>query len=571
MSRRSRGSATRITPEMRVKALYDYWAFLDLIGFHGGTKNFAACHYEAALWSTRLDGKRRKLHLLPRGHLKSTLFSVGKTLWRLYQNPNIRRFEGTSSRELSTAFIREVRAYLEDAYLQEQVWNVRPHIPGNLIPTMDRMGRSRRDWETEAQDKKIIWRSDALQVLRDEILKEPSVVAGSVGSVATGFHFDEIVFDDIITFDNSDTIDKRERVFSWIHDIESVLDPPFLDEQLAKALMNVGVPEEHAMKIADTGGVVDVLGTRYDKEDYYGVILEQYEELGFEIFSRNIYINGEDSSDGYLWPGRMNEAYEKQLRASMSSRRFASQYLNKVLVQDELILKPDNIQYFTPAQIHLNNNGYVEYQRVLGEPMVQIKPHLVVDPAASVSKKADFTAIGVGGKDQDGRLFLFDYRLGRWQTSEWIKLMFQLCEKWNLNVVHVETCGFQVSLISTIRSYFPQYKPLSIIPYKPRIQVGGRDLMERTGNDNPSRKKARIEHSLQPLFENGMFYATWSLSRDTKALEQLEYFPRETIHDDFPDMLQMLNEVSKKPVGSMMQHNRPKTYQFYNRKYGGLR
>jgi hypothetical protein len=185
--------------------------------------------------------------------------------------------------------------------------------------------------------------------------------------------------------------------------------------------------------------------------------------------------------------------------------------------------------------------------------------------------------MGVGGKDLDARLFLVDYRLGKWQTSEWIKVMFELCEKWDLHQIHLETSGFQVSLISTIRSYFTKYRPLTIIPYKPKIQVGGKDLLERNPSDNSTRKKQRIEHSLQPIFNNGMFYATWQLSRDTTALEQLEYFPRETVHDDFPDMLCMLNEVSKAPVGNSNQSPdavrraiNPNSV-YYNRKYGGYR
>src|SRR5512141_1086420 len=169
----------RVIPpyNQKVRALFDFWEFVDLIQFRGGKKAFAQCHYELITWADT-HGKDRELILMPRGHLKSTIMSVARKLWRIYQNPNVRIYVGTSTRFLATAFVRQIKQYLEDPFLQEYVWNDRPHIDGRLVPLMDRTSRSRRNdlGDTEAADKKVVWRADAIQVVRSDIMSEPTVV-----------------------------------------------------------------------------------------------------------------------------------------------------------------------------------------------------------------------------------------------------------------------------------------------------------------------------------------------------------------------------------------------------------
>ncbi len=97
------------THNNKVKALHDIWTFAELIGYEGGKKNFAAIHRKLAGFVTApqlapvclLDKgfskqkyNRRRLVLMPRGHLKSTVCSVLYTLWRIYRNPYIRILVG---------------------------------------------------------------------------------------------------------------------------------------------------------------------------------------------------------------------------------------------------------------------------------------------------------------------------------------------------------------------------------------------------------------------------------------------------------------------------------------------
>ena len=303
---------------------------------------------------------------MPRGHLKTTVSSVLRILHTLYVNPNVRIFIGCLSKSLSNSIMREVQAFLLDDWNQENVWNNRPHIQGRLIPVMDKLGKQRRyqrkyEEETWAEDKKIIWRSDAIQVIRNgTILKEPSVVVGSVESSATGHHYDELVFDDIINFSNYNTPNKQQSIDRWLGDMESVLDPEYFDEELYEQLCRVTDSQKYReifQKICHIGNKISIVGTLYFKDDLYDRIskaneadLENGHKPEYHVFKRNIYANGVDNTDGYLWVEKWNEDLEKQKRKSinMTSEIWASQYLNMIISPESKCLQWEKVRFIHP-------------------------------------------------------------------------------------------------------------------------------------------------------------------------------------------------------------------------------
>ena len=79
-------------------------------------------------------------------NLKTTIITVLDVLHSIYVNPNIRIYVGCSGKALSKAIMREVTATLTDPWLQENIWNDRPHIEGRLIPLMDKTAQKRRNY-----------------------------------------------------------------------------------------------------------------------------------------------------------------------------------------------------------------------------------------------------------------------------------------------------------------------------------------------------------------------------------------------------------------------------------------
>jgi len=546
--------------DQRVRALFDMWEFIDLIGFHGGTSEFnKELHKEVVdfVTQTQTDNvlKRSRFGLLPRGHYKSTIGTVLYTLWRIYRNPDIRICVGTATKMLATTFVREIKQYLEDVDLQERVWNNRPHITGRMIPVLDRVAEDRRahkrkqeydedEGYTEAQDKKIVWRSDAIQVIRTTINREPTVVVASLGTSITGMHFDLVILDDIVDKKNTATPILREKTHQWVRDLESIVDP------------------ERSVKFGNYVEVVGrefvVWGTRYHKEDYYAYLLDNLEDLGYSHIFKNVYKNGEDSTHGYIFPERFTDAVIESIRKRQGFIYFATQYLNKVVSSEDVIFEPSAIKYVLPSSI----SEVSEYSRghisVFDKDKLRhdFRPIMVIDPAISQKKTADYSVILIGGLDHDRNFFVVDLEYGRWLPNVLVEKTYELADNYGLSSVYIEVVGFQAALISMFKMQFHQHRPISLLEYKPKGD-----------------KQGRIKMHLQPLFDNAMIYLVQKLANCKELQEELNYFP--TVHDDLLDAMAMCVELStpapkKKETLFGMSENISRAGSFLiNNKYGG--
>lgn len=559
----------RKPPHGAWRALRDYWSFIDLIDFRGGTEKFSGVHKELVDFITEpqtacvgtyrnarnhTNYGRRRLVLVARGHLKSTLCSVGYVLWRIYRNPNIRICVGTATKDLALQFVKEIKQYLENEDLQERVWNVRPHIKGRMVPVLDKAGARRRDRlrqedDTEAVDKKVVWRSDAIQLIRNQIYKEPTIVAASPGSNITGMHFDLIIKDDIINDDTVATPKKIADTLNWAQDLESILDPQ------RKVLLHKGLPG--VGELWEIVGDEDlVLGTRYAKDDYYDYILQNLDSLGYKTFVRNVFKNGEDNSEGYTWGERFNDFVVDNIKRRMSPKRFASQYLNRIIAQEDQILKLDAITVINPLWFEIENGKCRINFPDKGAKEVSLQ--LIVDPAVSQKKNADNTVIMVGGFDDERNLYALDVAWGKMLPEKLIAEIFRMVEKWKLPRVTIEVVAFQQVLVHMVRSAFTRFRPIGVNEFRPKGE-----------------KKARIASMLEPYFANNKVFVAKNVHGVPQFREEIEYFtndPNSNMHDDFVDCLAIIAEVGQPaPKPQYRQHNRGRLINMaINSKWGGI-
>jgi predicted phage terminase large subunit-like protein len=517
-------------------------AFAELIKFHGGWGSFGECHSELVDFVTtpqvneaaqqklayqgdEAEAHLRRLILMPRGHLKSTIGTILYTLWRIYRNPNIRILVACHKQELSYAFIRALRSQFENPEL-ESVWNKRPHITGALLPKLQAKTRDRNfNIETDAEDRKVIWNNVALQVIRDIKAPEPTVLAASVGASVTGQHYDLVIFDDLINFDNVESESKKHRVEEWIQDIESVLNPPQVT--VVKGKDGFSIPEI-------LGGELIVTGTRYAVDDYYGQIIERQEEIGFKVHSRNIYKNGKDNTDGYLWHEKYNERLISSLQARLSPRRFASQYLNTVYEKDHALLNPNAIQVIADDDV-FTNQGRLCVRLASGRIEI-LNQIIAVDPAFSTSKTSDDCAILVGGKLSDGRLVLADASCDRMIAAEVVAKVIEFATKYNAFRLYYEENG--------VGKLVPElFKGDS-------ATVDGRRII-CNGHYEQRNKESKIQGVLELPINSGKLLITQRVRNNEYIWKQLVNYPA-VRHDDFLDGLVTLYEYS---VPSREQYN----------------
>lgn len=544
-----------------IKAYSDIWAFADLINFRGGRKKFGEIHYELAEFLTtpqRVEDEfnRRRLILMPRGHLKSTVSSVLYTLWRIYRNPNIRVLVGTNIKRLGRGFIRELRQYFENGELQRNVWNCRPWVEGPLVPALSASDRRKRNSQRNnlfnddadiniADDTKLIWSMEALQVIRTEVMKEPTVQIASVGTTVTGDHYDLLILDDVVDFDNSDTEDKAANILDWTRDLESVLDPR------QHVMYDLG-----GLRLEDyVGDETVILGTRYYDWDFYDYLIKESEVLGVRTFIRNIYKNGVDDTDGYLWEQKFNKVTVERLRRRINNhKRFASQYLNAIVAPEDSVFSLDCVRWFKSSNVfHTPDNTWEIVKN--GEPTRRIKPILFIDPAATTGDTSDFSVLTVAGYSENKELMVLDVVHGRFTPTQVCDELFSLCAKWKLNSVTVEMVGGFKLYESVIRDYMKRNnKIISIRDYKPTAKL---------------HKHARIEAWLQPLFDNGMMYIADFLATNEELRNEITLFPKSR-KDDILDTFAAVAEICT-PTRKRGSRGSCTPLKQVNTKWGGYR
>jgi len=166
----------------------------------------------------------RKLIVMPRGSLKSSLGVTGYAIWRLIRDPNERILIDSEVYENSKNFLREIKAYM----LQPELTQLFGSFKGQ------------------------IWGESELTIAQRTLpYKEASITAGGVNTVKVGQHYSCIVSDDLNSGNNSGTTEARQKVLTHYRLNDAILDP---------------------------GGTYVVIGTRYSADDVIGNILKN--EIG---------------------------------------------------------------------------------------------------------------------------------------------------------------------------------------------------------------------------------------------------------------------------------------------------
>lgn len=180
-----------------------------------------------------------------------------------------------------------------------------------------------------------------------------------------------------------------------------------------------------------------------------------------------------------------------------------SQYMNNPIDPDSADFKQEWIKYYDPKTNH------------------PASLYMTVDPAISLSKDADYTAMLVGGQFQNRTIRIVDYVHKRMIPSDLVDEVFRMVEKWNLHRIGLETFAFQKTLKYDIQN-----------EQRRRNRFFSIDELGKRGatTENILSKEARIRR-LQPLFEQGLF----EIRADMQDFrDELLAFPRGK-HDDLID------------------------------------
>lgn len=423
------------------------------------------------------ERKKKKLMLVPRGHLKSTLVTVGYSVHQIVHNPNIRILILNATWQMAVDFLTQIKDQLTKNETLLQLY-------GNLAENASE------------------WSSDRITLHRSNPnVKGPTVWATGIESNLVGSHPDLIIMDDVVNRENTSTREQVEKVILRYKDALDLLEP---------------------------GGQFIIIGTRWSEADFYSWILDKENSVkaSFNVMIRQAYDGQLMTGEGFkaLWPDKFTM---EELQTRLKEKgwyEFSSQYLNNPIPDEAATFKRGDFQRY-------------DAEDVRGKEMMKA---MLIDPALTVSRESDYTAIVVVGLDKFGALWVLDITRGRWLPTEIIEKIFKLDELWKPNVVAIETIAFQKALAYSLReasAYNHRYLPVKEIKYHERS------------------KEERIK-GLQPLYEAKKVYHP-RLNKLTPYLEEeLAAFPRGR-NDDIVDALSFALEVIVPP--------KPKEKRFHHR------
>lgn len=430
------------------------------------------------------EPEKYKLLLYPRGHMKSTITTVGHSLRRICKNPKVRILIANATYSNACTFLEQIKS----------------HLKGNktLIDYYGDFTKTASKWNEN--EIKIFGKDE--EVNYDA--KEPTVTATGIGSSSTSQHYDVIIMDDVVNRENVTNIEQIKKVYKFYKDCLDLLDP---------------------------GGELIIIGTRWHDADLYGWIMEGdsekqgeipkkilreinqhqfiYKGPNFNIMKRKV-VEGRDP----IWPKKFTPSHIKKLREQKGPYEFSSQYNNEPLPDEDQTFIKDWFRYYLDDDLKRRN----------------LFNFTMVDPAISQESGADYTVITTIAVDEYYNWFIREVIRKRMLPNEIIDEMFRVNEIWKPINMGLEIVAYQKMLAYAIREEMRRRKKyLPLIELKPH---------------NKS-KEARIK-SLQPGYYNGKIFHKEHMENLEYLEDELLRFPRGT-HDDIIDTLAYFTDFASPP------------------------
>lgn len=238
-------------------------------------------------WAVFLKGgKRLKLVLIPRGHFKSTFFTIAYPLWELGKDKTQRFLLANAVYGNAQSFLRSIKGQVEK----------NPKLSW---------------WDLEKGEN---WSDEELTVKRETFHKEPSVSIAGIGSQLPSQHYDKIIWDDLVNEKNIATKDQADKVISFWQDTLNLLDP---------------------------GGLGILIGTRWSYRDLYQYVIENLTD-DFDIIIRKAI-----ADDGKIYfESRFSKDELASRRRRLGPYKFSLQYQNELVDPEDAVFKRKWIQKY---------------------------------------------------------------------------------------------------------------------------------------------------------------------------------------------------------------------------------
>lgn len=445
-----------------------------------------------------------------RGHFKSTIITLGKTIQDILINPEIAICIYSYNASTAKSFVGQIKSNLENSKIKE----IFPDIIPDSTDTGKYIGE---DPDGNEIRKKAKWSGQEFTVKRKTNRKEPTVSGyGLVNAQPTGKHFDLLVYDDVVTPDSVRTNEMNTYTFSqW--------------------QMSLNTASGEATKIR-------VIGTRYHLRDaYFRMLNPMYDEKGVEGGSR-FTLRKYPCMDG-TEPVLYTKEYIDDKRMSMMGYVFASQMMCEPQESSGFRF----LEEWIPARMR---------QEDIRKNKDRYNFYIIVDPANTKKRSSDFTSMIVIATTSKKEYIIADIIYDKMIPSERRDKLFELVSAWTNSkakpAVFYESNSMSADfyMINDMQREKRFFFQITAATTKPRIRpdsrIGGEPLkMQRIMALEPIFRMGRV------IFCESTFHTNWEGNsvNTTQYVIDNEYmtFPY-CDHDDFLDALSRIADLDTGPM-----------------------
>lgn len=454
---------------------------------------------------------KRRVFLMHRGSLKSTLGTVTDSVGEALENPD--HYRGLIVNEVeenAVGFLSEIKAHFENNELIHELFP-------ELIPK--RFGGPGSKWSTT---KACLPRSTSY--------KEWTWRAVGVGTAIVSQHFTRIKCDDLIGFEASHSAAAMKFAISYAKSMEPLL---------------VNMDED----------IIDFIGTRWAINDLYREMIRVYGNDMSYFAREDIEVVPQNISDEVLLEAgfKQEELHEvRGTRQPIFRRKFSLRRLKRLEEIDPVLYYAqfknnpiaDGVKDFDSTKIKyfdFDSAGNVVYRDRNGIisrwPRQALDIVIACDPNAGELTSPDFPAIGVYAFSPRDEQFCLDIWSKRVQPDKAIEKLFEMYEQWQPRICGIEKAGqqtmaFWMKKLARDRGTYINYEP----------------LLHKNRNKNE-----RIRKALVGTISAGNFYIR---KHQTNLLHQIRFHP-DLDNDDEIDTAAYATEITVRPM-TQQEHAKEK-------------
>ncbi len=223
-----------------------------------------------------------------------------------------------------------------------------------------------------------------------------------------------------------------------------------------------------------------------------------------------------------IWPERFPQERISQIKEEYASvgniNGFYQEYMNIAQSPDEAPFKPEWIKLHQYDFERRDGVGCLVKETGEGEEVIPVEVYGGVDPASSLSARADFFVIATIGIDHEGNKYILDLYRKHISPADQPDIIIEKFKKYRHRKMKIETVAYQEALRAAVKK-----RMLDENLYIPGLEKGVK----------PRTRKSERLLSLVPMFAKGEFYFR---SQDTEAQAEFLSYPKGK-HDDIMDAI----------------------------------